>query len=306
MSAAWDAEVEAGNDWVQPDGPGQAAASGGPAAVSGEMDEGSAAGSGYPETKDDGAGMGESERWQSGQVGLVPASEQAVTQGPASEPSAIILTGGREIGGSGAIAGGLSGAGEASAKATAGGTLNGRRQSMAFEIARVERAGKSSPPNILKARRVWELSRPRYVEERSNAVGERGGRRVRVPPGLERRDAVPYGVWGTSWAQMGDFGLDVGMYFVTIAQLIGAVLVYAALCIVAMVHFSSQQYSEGQVCPSCLLDLPSRITNCCVVLTFVIGCDVPMFIMGQSFSSLLISYTKHKVSRPYLCNIICP
>lgn len=46
---------------------------------------------------------------------------------------------------------------------------------------------------------------------------------------------------------MGDFGLDVGMYFVTIAQLTGAILVYAALSVVAMVHFSSDRYSAEQV-----------------------------------------------------------
>lgn len=136
-----------------------------------------------------------------------------------------------------------------------------RRNSMAFEIARVERAGRTLPPaNLQKATRVWELSRPRYVEESSDhgpsgsgggGGGEGGGgagrRGVRVPPGQENADAVPYGVWKTSWAQMGDFGLDVGMYFVTLAQLVGAVLVYAALCIVAMVHFSSDQYSGQQV-----------------------------------------------------------
>ncbi|CAM9767689.1 unnamed protein product, partial [Ectocarpus sp. 8 AP-2014] len=77
--------------------------------------------------------------------------------------------------------------------------------------------------------------------------GGRGGkRRARLPPGQENKDAVPYGVWSTSWAQMGDFGLDVGMYFVTLAQLVGAVLVYAALCVVAMVHFSSENYSGQQ------------------------------------------------------------
>ncbi|CAN0538760.1 unnamed protein product, partial [Scytosiphon promiscuus] len=58
---------------------------------------------------------------------------------------------------------------------------------------------------------------------------------------------VPYRVGGPSWAQMGDFGLDVGMYFVTFAQLMGGVLVYAALSIVAMVHFSSEEYSDKQV-----------------------------------------------------------
>jgi len=70
---------------------------------------------------------------------------------------------------------------------------------------------------------------------------------VRVPPGQESRDAVPYGVWSTSWAQMNDFGLDVGMYFVTLAQLVVGVLVYAALSVVAMIHFSSDQYSGQQV-----------------------------------------------------------
>lgn len=140
-------------------------------------------------------------------------------------------------------------------------SLTKRRNSMAFEIARVERAGRTPPANLQKAMRVWELSRPRYVEENSEhgpagsaggggggGAGRGGGKRgVRVPPGQENRDAVPYGVWKTSWAQMGDFGLDVGMYFVTLAQLVGAVLVYAALCVVAMVHFSSDEYSDQQV-----------------------------------------------------------
>lgn len=208
--SAWDAEVGSAN-W----GPRDAGA------------PSSAVGSGYPETKDEGAGVGDTSEgvaapnWQ----GAVP-SEQANTQGPPSEPSAVVIT---------PAQGGLGGT---------KGAPNSRRHTMAFEIARVERAGKSTPPNPQKAKHVWDLSRPRYVE-RTDQIG----RRVRVLPGQEHRDAVPYEVWRTSWAQMGDFGLDVGMYFVTMAQLMGAVLVYAALCIVAMIHFSSDQYSTSQVRP---------------------------------------------------------
>lgn len=203
----------------------------------------SATGSGYPETKDNGTDA-------AGNLfgnDLASKSEQALTQEGA--PSAVI------IGASGgAFATHVSGE-YPSATATA--TVSKRRNSMAFEIARMERAGKTLPPaNPQKARRVWELSRPRYVEASDHAPttveggGGRGGakRRLRVLPGVESREAVPYGVWGTSWAQMGDFGLDVGMYFVTLAQLVGAVLVYAALCVVAMVHFSSEEYSGPQVC----------------------------------------------------------
>lgn len=206
--SAWDAEVGSAN-W----GPRDAGA------------PSSAVGSGYPETKDEGAGVGDTiegepaPNWQ----GAVP-SEQANTQGPPSEPSAVVIA---------PAHGGLGGA---------KGAPSSRRHTMAFEIARVERAGKSTPPNPQKSKHVWDLSRPRYVERTDQT-----GRRVRVLPGQEHRDAVPYRVWGTSWAQMGDFGLDVGMYFVTMAQLMVAVLVYAGLCIVAMVHFSSEQYSGAQV-----------------------------------------------------------
>lgn len=119
-----------------------------------------------------------------------------------------------------------------------------RHHSMAFEIARVERSGKRySLPNLQRALHAWSLSRPRYVER----PDQPRRRRIRLEPGQEHRDAVPYEAWTTSWAQMGDFGLDVGMYFVTMAQLIGATLVYAALCVVAMVHFASEQYSGRQV-----------------------------------------------------------
>lgn len=225
MSNGWDAGANSA-DW-DPD----VAAGGG----------GSAADSGYPETKDDGTGTGTGEPvdpWQgSGRNGGLP-SEQAVTQGPASEPSAVVVA-------SAAVGGGVGGGGATASAPAIAGAPNGRRHTMAFEIARVERSGKSVPPSLQKAERVWELSRPRYVESSDDSAG--GARRVRVPPGKERRDAVPYSVWGTGFAQMGDFGLDVGMYFVTISQLAGAVLFYAALCIVAMVHFSSDGYSGAQV-----------------------------------------------------------
>lgn len=183
----------------------------------------SAAGSGYPEKKDE-AGT---ETEEGGSINWPPVpSEQARTQGPVSEPSAVVM------------------ARPSSATATAvlTGPANSRRPSMAFEIARVERAGKISPPNPARAVLVWSLSRPRYIERL-----EQPGRRVRLLPGQEHPDAIPYSAWRTSWAQMSDFGLDVGMYFVTIAQLTGATLVYAALCVVAMVHFSSKQYSGDQV-----------------------------------------------------------
>lgn len=218
----------------------------------------SLAGSGYPETKDN--GMDDTGNLFGND--LASKSEQAMTQqgDRASEPSAVVVgslaapAAGR--GASGGFATNVSG-GTAYPSATT--TLTKRRNSMAFEIARMERAGKTLPPaNPQKARRVWELSRPRYEEASDHAPtvggsGSGGGggrgakRRVRVPPGVESRDAMPYGVWSTSWAQMGDFGLDVGMYFVTLAQLVGAVLVYAALCVVAIVHFTSEQYSGPQV-----------------------------------------------------------
>eukprot|EP00752_Nemacystus_decipiens_P005744 g5197.t1 len=236
------AAAPAAGDW----NPASAAGMGG--------NEPSQAGSGYPETKDN--GMDDTGHLFGND--LASKSEQAMTQqgDRTSEPAAVVVgslaapAAGR--GNSGAFATNASG-GTAYPSATT--TLAKRRNSMAFEIARMERAGKTLPPaNPQKARRVWELSRPRYVEEASDhgpSIGGSGGgrgakRRVRVPPGVESRDAVPYGVWSTSWAQMGDFGLDVGMYFVTLAQLVGAVLVYAALCVVAMVHFSSEQYSGPQ------------------------------------------------------------
>ena len=217
----------------------------------------SAAGSGFPETKDDRSGTlggeeesaGEANDWRDSRAprGL-PESEQAMTQGPVSEPSPVVIAGksgavsdSTRDGGGGGAAGSASGT-AAPASATSG--VNGvRRHAMAFEIARVERFGETFPPASLeKAKRVWDLSRPRYSETAEPETG--GMRRIRVPPGKECAGAVPYGVWSTSWAQMGDFGLDIGMYFVTIAQLIGAVLVYAALCIVAIIHFSSENYSN--------------------------------------------------------------
>lgn len=217
----------------------------------------SQAGSGYPETKDN--GMDDTGNLFGND--LASKSEQAMTQqgDRASEPSAVVVGGAAAAaagGGRDASGGFATNGTNGTAYPSATTTLAKRRNSMAFEIARMERAGKTLPPaNAQKARRVWELSRPRYVEEASDhspSIGGSGGgrgvkRRVRVPPGVESRDAVPYGVWSTSWAQMGDFGLDVGMYFVTLAQLVGAVLVYAALCVVAIVHFSSEQYSGPQV-----------------------------------------------------------
>lgn len=238
----WDAEA-GGANWEPPNG-----VAGEPAAVSN-----------FPETKDDRAGMmikgEESARqdnndWQdSREAGVLPENEQAVTQDRVSEPSAVVITakagGSYKDGGGGGGPGG-SGLGTAAPPSATSGVNGVRRHPMAFEIARVERFGETFPPASLeKAKRVWDLSRPRYVE---TSESERGGsRRVRVPPGKECESAVPYGVRSTSWAQMGDFGLDIGMYFVTIAQLIGAVLVYAALCIVTIMYFSSDGYSGGQV-----------------------------------------------------------
>ena len=226
-SAVWDA--------------GEAAGAGDEAAGTAASHAGgeSQAGSGYPETKDN--GMDDTGNLFGND--LASKSEQAMTQQGAAS-------------GRGASGGFDTNVTNGTAYPSATTTLAKRRNSMAFEIARMERAGKTLPPaNAQQARRVWDLSRPRYVEEASDhapAIGGGGGRgggkrRVRVPPGVERGDAVPYGVWSTSWAQMGDFGLDVGMYFVTLAQLVGAVLVYAALCVVAIVHFSSDQYSGPQV-----------------------------------------------------------
>ena len=216
----------------------------------------SQAGSGYPETKDN--GMDDTGNLFGND--LASKSEQAMTQqgDRTSEPSAVVIGSlAAPVAGRGNSGGFVTNVTSGTAYPSATTTLAKRRNSMAFEIARMERAGKTLPPaNPLKARRVWELSRPRYVEEASDhapTIGGSGGgrgakRRVRVPPGVESRDATPYRVWSTSWAQMGDFGLDVGMYFVTLAQLVGAVLVYAALCVVAIVHFSSEQYSGPQVC----------------------------------------------------------
>ncbi len=216
----------------------------------------STAGSGYPETKDNGT---EDAAHLFGND-LASKSEQALTQqgDGASQPPAVIVGPVSATTNGGAGGGGAGGFGtNGTAYASGSSTLTKRRNSMAFEIARMERAGKTLPPaSLAKAQRAWELSRPRYVEEASDhdnsiggSSGGRGGkRRVRVPPGQESRDAVPYGVWSTSWAQMGDFGLDVGMYFVTLAQLVIAVLIYAGLAVVAMIHFSSEQYSGQQVC----------------------------------------------------------
>lgn len=236
--SAWDA-VEIGSASWGPgrtdggDGEDGSQADHGVPNVNKNMDRASATGSDYPETKDagdgattetgDGLGVVAGGRWAPFQP-----SEQAVTQGPASEPSVVMITKDADHGVTGMTASGRQ-----------------RRHTMAFEIARVERArsrSKVSPPNPLRAGHIWFLSRPRFVER-----SDQPGRRIRLLPGQEHRDAVPYGVWGTSWAQMGDFGLDVGLYFVTMAQLTGAALVYAALSVVAMVHFSSEEYSGKQV-----------------------------------------------------------
>lgn len=254
--AVWDAGEEAA-------GPGEAAVAA--VAVTGgggaeDWDPASQLGGGGVESTGESAGdVGVNNNTASNLFGndLASKSDQAKTQqgDPSSSgPSATA----HQNGG----VGNKNGSGRYGSNGTSppSGTLTKRRNSMAFEIARIERAGRTLPPaNLQKAKRVWELSRPRYVEETSEhgpTVGGSGGgaggrvgkRGVRVPPGQENRDAVPYKVWRTSWAQMGDFGLDVGMYFVTLAQLVGAVLVYAALCVVAMVHFSSDQYSGQQVC----------------------------------------------------------
>lgn len=241
--ATWDAEV-GGANWEPPN------------AVAGEP----VAGSNFPETKDDRVGMitgeesareGNNDWQESRAAGVLRESEQPVTQDRVSEPSAVVITakaGGSCKEGAGGAGGGPggSGIGTPAQPAVTSGVNGVRRHPMAFEIARVERFGETFPPASLeKAKRVWDLSRPRYVETSESEVG--GSRRVRVPPGKECEGAVPYGVWSTSWAQMGDFGLDIGMYFVTIAQLIGAVLVYAALCIVTIMYFSSDNYSGGQV-----------------------------------------------------------
>lgn len=217
-----------------------------PASQSGVGFDSAAGGSSsYPETKDAAADLFGND--------LPPQSEQARTQ--QGDPAMVIASiPPPHINGGSGGGGGLGTIGTAGTAFPSGSTMVAkRRNSMAFEIARMEREGRTAPPaNPQKARRVWELSRPRYVEEGSDhgpssGRGRGSRRRVRVPPGQESRGAVPYGVWSTSWAQMGDFGLDVGMYFVTLAQLVGAVLVYAALCVVAIVHFSSEQYSGRQV-----------------------------------------------------------
>lgn len=208
--SGWDAEVEPAK-WNPPD--------------VGASD--SAGGSGYPETKDEsGGGNGEPQAWQGAGGNGHPSGDSTVISAPAA-------------------GGGGSGVGGFIQPLSGDGGRNGRRHTMAFEIARVERSGKTTPPNPHLAKRVWELSRPRYIETLDGTSDVK--RRLHVPPGKESQGAVPYRVWGTSWAQMGDFGLDVGMYFVTFAQLMGAVLVYAALSIVAMVHFSSEEYSDKQV-----------------------------------------------------------
>ena len=187
----------------------------------------SAGGSGYPETKDEsGGGNGEPQAWQGAGGTGHPSGDSTVISAPAA-------------------GGGGNGVGGFIQPLSGDGGRNGRRHTMAFEIARVERSGKTTPPNPHLAKRVWELSRPRYIETLDAASDVK--RRVHIPPGKESQGAVPYRVWGTSWAHMGDFGLDVGMYFVTFAQLMGAVLVYALLSIVAMVHFSSEEYSDKQV-----------------------------------------------------------
>lgn len=224
-----------------------------PASQSGAgFDSGAGGSSSYPETKDNGTDAAADLFGND----LPPQSEQARTQ--QGDPAMVIASIAPQHVSNGGGGGGFGTIGTNGTAFPSGSTMVAkRRNSMAFEIARMEREGRTAPPaNPQKAQRVWELSRPRYVEEGSehgpSSSGGRGGtRRVRVPPGQENRSAVPYGVWSTSWAQMGDFGLDVGMYFVTLAQLVGAVLVYAALCVVAMVHFSSEQYSGQQVSPTC-------------------------------------------------------
>ncbi|CAM9879053.1 unnamed protein product [Ectocarpus sp. 4 AP-2014] len=220
------------------------------AGIGGGID--SAGGSGYPEKKDN------SEDAAANLFGNDIPDEDG---GPGGGDPAVVIASIPTAAADGVVGRGVglgtrgSAAGTAFASGTS--TLTKRRNSMAFEIARVERAGKAALANPEKAKRAWELSRPRFVEESSvhgpamggsggGGGGRAGSRRARLPPGQENRDAVPYGVWSTSWAQMGDFGLDVGMYFVTLAQLVGAVLVYAALCVVAMVHFSSENYSGQQ------------------------------------------------------------
>ncbi|CBJ32197.1 conserved unknown protein [Ectocarpus siliculosus] len=220
------------------------------AGIGGGVD--SAGGSGYPETKDNG---------EDAAANLFGNDIPDEDGGTGGDGPAIVIASIPPAAADGVVGrgGGLGTRGSAAGTAFASGTstLTKRRNSMAFEIARVERAGKAVLANPEKAKRAWELSRPRFVEESSvhgpamgGSGGGGGGRegktRARLPPGQENRNAVPYGVWSTSWAQMGDFGLDVGMYFVTLAQLVGAVLVYAALCVVAMVHFSSENYSGQQ------------------------------------------------------------
>lgn len=197
-------------------------------------------GSYFPETKDN---VGDEATTENGDVvggggrwAPFQPSEQAVTQGPGSEQSAVMVATGVDP--TAAVASGTAPGGRSAVNSL-------KRHSMAFEMARIERArnrGKMPAPNPQRAAHAWSLSRPRYVER-----SDEPGQRVRLLPGQEHRDAVPYSVWRTGWAQMSDFGLDVGMYFVTIVQLTGVVLVYAALCVVAMVHFSSDGYSGGQV-----------------------------------------------------------
>lgn len=254
MAATWDApvaDITGDNGWEPGDmdvGDGDGAHDDGIAMAAVPVvpqivphDLASAGESGYfPETKDN---VGDEATTENGDIvggggrwAPFQPSEQAVTQGPGSEQSAVMVATGVDP--AAAVAPGTAPGGRSAVNSL-------KRHSMAFEMARIERArsrGKIPPPNPLRAAHTWSLSRPRYVER-----SDEPGQRVRLLPGQEHRDAVPYSVWGTGWAQMSDFGLDVGMYFVTIVQLTGVILVYAALCVVAMVHFSSDGYSGGQV-----------------------------------------------------------
>ncbi|CAN0231387.1 unnamed protein product, partial [Ectocarpus fasciculatus] len=116
---------------------------------------GSAGGSGYPETKDNGEDAAANLFGND-----IPDQQDGETAGgPAVVIASIAPAGGGGLGTRDSAAG--------TAFASGTSTLTKRRNSMAFEIARVERAGKAALANPEKGRRVWELSRPRFVEESS-------------------------------------------------------------------------------------------------------------------------------------------
>ncbi|CAN0516521.1 unnamed protein product, partial [Ectocarpus sp. 12 AP-2014] len=129
------------------------------AGIGGGID--SAGGSGYPETKDN------REDAAANLFGNDIPDEDGGTGG--GGPAVVIASIPPAADGVVGRGGGLGTRGSAAGTAFASGTstLTKRRNSMAFEIARVERAGKAALANPEKAKRAWELSRPRFVEESS-------------------------------------------------------------------------------------------------------------------------------------------